>query len=173
MHCSGVKIFSEHLMAWSEAFSVLSVVLKNWAMNRKHIVWEYFIILLAVITLMWDGGEFYYVSFYFPMYLQWAHCYFILTESLALTLKEELGHPPVRMEDLIFFACLIREASLRNTHPQPLQSWRRSIFLKQPRVSTWRRLARLPCSLWPWHSCDSDRWLQAPAPLASLQNSDL
>lgn len=159
-------------MAWSEAFSVLSAVLKNWAMNRKYIVWKYFIILLAVTTLLWDSDECCYVSFYFPTYLQWAHCYFILIEKVNSHFKRRTEVTLLYL-CRILFACLIRGASLRNTHPQSLQSWRQSIFPKQPRVSTWHRLARLPCSLWPWHYHDSDRWLRTPAPLASLQNSDL
>lgn len=56
-------------------------------MNRKYIVWNYFIIVLEVITQMWGSDDFYFVSFYFPTYLPWAHCYLMITENINAYFK--------------------------------------------------------------------------------------
>ena len=62
-------------------------------MNRKYIVQKYFIVLLEVITQMWDSDDFYFVAFFFPAYLPWPHVTSCLQKTLTHTLKGEPRQP--------------------------------------------------------------------------------
>lgn len=65
-------------------------------MNRKYTVQKYSIMLLEIIIQLWDFDEYYFVSFYFPAYLQWTYCYFKYTENIQSFFKRKtLDNLPV------------------------------------------------------------------------------
>lgn len=65
-------------------------------MNRKYTVQKYSIMLLEIIIQLWDFDEYYFASFYFPTYLQWAYCYFKYAENIQSFFKRKtLDNPPV------------------------------------------------------------------------------
>lgn len=101
------NVFAEYLMAWSKAFSTLSsnAKKKTWALSRKHIVQQYSMILLEVITERRNSDEFLFRSIFQLIY----NTHLVTSDFqkiLTLTLKEET---PATMRG---FVCLFHQRSL-------------------------------------------------------------